>query len=83
SWLRLANFKLTAPADQRSAFANGYHQIAVDVEIETEPVNGQDYPVTPEELSSLTIVYRNSGQELDYLATGQDGIQDDDFFTWV
>ncbi|KPX39876.1 Uncharacterized protein ALO68_03718 [Pseudomonas syringae pv. helianthi] len=83
SWLRLANFKLTAPADQRSAFANGYQQIAVDVEIETEPVNGQDYPVTPEEMSSLTIVYRNSGQELDYLATGQDGIEDDDFYTWV
>ncbi|MDU8502907.1 hypothetical protein RYB01_27485 [Pseudomonas syringae] len=82
SWLKLANFKLTAPADQRSAFANGYQQIAVDVEIETEPVNGQDYPVTPEEMSSLTIVH-NSGQELDYLPDGQDGIEGDDYYTWV
>ncbi|KWS99202.1 hypothetical protein AO286_12295 [Pseudomonas syringae] len=83
SWLRLANFKLTAPADQLTAFANGYQQIAVDVEIETEPVNGQDYPVTPEEMSTLTIVHNSSGQELDYLYVGEGGIEGNDYRTWV
>ncbi|KPX34650.1 MULTISPECIES: hypothetical protein [Pseudomonas syringae group] len=80
SWSSLGEFTLTALNDQRSAFANGYQQIAVNVQIETD---NQDYPVTLEEMSSLTIVYRDSGQELDYLPAGKDGIESDDHYTWV
>lgn len=83
SWDKLVNFKLTAPSGNTRAFANGYQQIAIDVEIETEPVNGKDYPLTEEELSSLTIVHRTSGQNLKYLNSGQEGIEADADGQWA
>ena len=82
-WNKLVSFKLTAPAGNTRAFANGYQQIAIDVEIETEPVNGVDYPITEEEFSSLTIVHRNSGQELKYLAVGEEGLDAGAADPWV
>lgn len=82
-WNKLVSFKLTAPAGNTRAFANGYQQIAIDVEIETEPVNGVDYPITEEEFSSLTIVHRNSGQNLDYLDSGQEGFDADAVYRWA
>lgn len=83
SWQRLKNFQLTAAANQVRATANGYQQIAVDVEIETEPVDGVDYPVTEEEMSSLTLVHRDSGQALDYLPLTQEGIEGDVHYDWA
>jgi len=83
SWKKLVSFKLTAPAGNTKAFANGYQQIAIDIEIETEPVNGSNYPITEEELSSLTIVHRNSGQNLDYLDSGQEGFETDAAYQWA
>lgn len=83
SWLRLKDFKLTAPNNQRAATANGYQQIAVDVEVETEPVDGIDYPVTEEEFSTLTIVHRDSGNAEVYLPEGQEGIEGNDEYRWA
>ncbi|WP_219064689.1 hypothetical protein [Pseudomonas sp. UMAB-08] len=83
SWDKVVSFKLTAPANNTKAFANGYQQIAIDVEIETEHVNGMDYPITEEEFSTLTIVHRNSGQELDYLDIGQEGFEADAAYQWA
>jgi len=83
SWKDIASFKLTAPADERHALANGFQQIAVDVQIETQPVNGVSYPVTEEEMSSLVIVHRDSKQALDYLPRGLEGIESDAIYTWA
>ncbi len=83
SWTQLQNFQLTIPADQIRALGNGYQQIAVDVEVETQPVNGASYPITEEEMSSLTIVHRDSGQALSYLSQTEEGIADDADYHWA
>lgn len=82
-WSGLVNFKLTAPAAQTKAYANGYQQIALDVEIETALVGNEAIPITPEELSSLTIVDRSSGQELSYLDVSEEGLEVDDTRRWA
>ena len=83
SWTQLQNFQLTIPANQIRALGNGYQQIAVDVEVETQPVNGASYPITEEEMSSLTIVHRDSGQALSYLSQTEEGIADDADYHWA
>lgn len=83
SWTQLQNFQLTIPADQTRALGNGYQQIAVDVEVETKPVDGVSYPITEEEMSSLTIVHRDSGQALNYLSQNEEGIADDAVYRWA
>ncbi|MEE5072777.1 hypothetical protein V2J79_26490 [Pseudomonas alliivorans] len=83
SWTQLQNFQLTIPADQVKALSNGYQQIAVDVEVETKPVDGVSYPITEEEMSSLTIVHRDSGQALNYLSQTEEGIAEDAIYRWA
>ncbi|QXG36082.1 hypothetical protein [Pseudomonas viridiflava] len=83
SWTQLQNFQLTIPAGQIRALGNGYQQIAVDVEVETQPVDGVSYPITEEEMSSLTIVHRDSGQALSYLSQTEEGIADDADYHWA
>lgn len=83
SWNKLAQFTLTALANNRQGYANGFQQIAIDVEIETENVDGIEYPVTEEEMSSLTLVFSRSGQSLDYLPDGLEGIEPDASYRWA
>jgi len=83
SWTQLQNFQLTIPADQVRALGNGYQQIAVDVEVETKPVDGASTPITEEEMSSLTIVHRDSGQALNYLSQTEEGIAEDAVYRWA
>lgn len=83
SWNALQNFQLTMPADQKRALGNGFQQIVVDVEVETKPVDGVSTPITEEEMSSLTIVHRDSGQELNYLSRTEEGIAEGTVYTWA
>lgn len=83
SWAKLKNFQLTAPNQQHAAMRNGFQQIALDIETETEPVNGEETPVTEEEMSSLVIVHRDSGQALEYLPAGEKGIPEGETYTWA
>lgn len=83
SWSTVASFELRAPSDEHRALANGFQQIAVDVQIETQPVDGVGYPVTEEEMSSLTIVHRDSGQALDYLPATLEGIEPEALYKWA
>lgn len=81
-WIRLKTFELEARNGQNVALGNGYQQIVVDVMTETEPVNGEDIAVTPEEISSLVIVALG-GAALEYLPEGEQGFEDGAGYSWA
>ncbi|WP_407309210.1 RHS repeat domain-containing protein [Pseudomonas sp. nanlin1] len=74
-WEQLASFKLK-PAITPTAFANGYQQIPVDIEIVTAAVDGKLIPITNQELASLVLVNRATQQELPFLPAFEAGMAD-------
>lgn len=81
SWKKISAFTLLA--DKGRAFANGYQQMAIDIKVETEPVDGKYYPLTEEERSTLTMVYSNSNGNVDTLEKFQEGFDEDAPYKWA
>lgn len=81
SWKNIASF--TLQADKTKAFSNGYQQMAIDIKVETEPVNGKYYPLTEEERSTLTIVYNSTGGDVTQLERFQEGFDENSLYKWA
>ncbi|WP_030131405.1 hypothetical protein [Pseudomonas sp. QTF5] len=79
-WAALEKFSITAPGNLNRCFANGFQQIVVVVEVETQPVEVDhnvyvDIPLSDLELSTMKLVDKISGAEVPFLHFSQEGIE--------
>ncbi|WP_369990426.1 hypothetical protein [Pseudomonas xanthosomatis] len=54
--------------------SSGYQQLEVEITIETQAVDGKDYKLSVDEIASLRLFDRASGQKLPELADSEEGI---------
>jgi len=78
SWTELEKFEINVLGEP-VCLANGMQQIRVEIVVETAEVEigGVKYPIplTPTELSSLRLVYRNGNAEVEFIDADQEGLQ--------
>ncbi len=77
SWNLLQRFEVSLPLNRQRVFGNRYQQQQVDIVVETVPVNGKDYRLTPTERASLMLVERTSNDGVPALPEASQGIEDD------
>ena len=78
-WSQLETFKIRAPNNLTRAYANGYQQIPLVVEVETTTVDfdGEKYevPLDDAEVASIRLVDMYTGDDIGFLADAQEGIE--------
>ncbi|MEN5036570.1 hypothetical protein [Pseudomonas sp. TWI929] len=78
-WNILDRFELSVPANRNTVYGNRYQQQQVDIVVETVPVDGKDYRLTPTEQASLMLVELKSNDDVHALSEASQGIEND----WV
>lgn len=77
-WTEIEKFEINVLGNP-VCLANGMQQIPVEIVVETVEVNsgGNTYPLplTPAELSTMKLVYRNSNAEVEFVDQDQEGLK--------
>ena len=76
-WNALHRFEVSLPPSRQKVFGNGYQQQQVNILVETVPVDGKDYRLTPTERASLMLVELTSNTGVPALPEASQGIEDD------
>ncbi|QXH48400.1 hypothetical protein KSS93_10985 [Pseudomonas xanthosomatis] len=78
TWKSLNLFTLTvgkSPSGTRGRVGpSGYQQLEVEITVETQAVDGKDYKLSVDEIASLRLFDRASGQQVPELADSEEGI---------
>ena len=86
SWKSLNLFNITVGKNLSGTRgivgSSGYQQLEVEITVETQAVNGQDYKLSVDEIASLRLFDRASGQEITTVAEGAEGISPDEGPVW-
>lgn len=86
-WEELNEFSISAPGGLVKAYANGLQQIALQIKLQTRPINvdGQDVhiPVSDVELSRLRLVDLITGQDMPFVESFQEGIEYGSPIAWA
>lgn len=87
TWKTLSQFTVKVPGGLESnrfgsLYSNGYQQLRIGVEAETNPVNGKEYSLSVTEKASLKLVDDDTGAEIDPVEEPLEGIPRGDSETW-
>lgn len=87
SWKTLSQFTIKVPGGPEggrlgSLYANGYQQVRAQIVVETDPVDGKEYPLSVFEKASMRLVDHNSKAQIEFVDDALDGIPEGDPQVW-
>lgn len=86
-WETLAQFTLKVPGGangetQGAMYGNGYNPLHTQILVETRPVDGNGYPLSPMERASMRLVLHSVKDEVEFVEDGLEGIPENDGELW-